>query len=176
MTHHWGKRLITTMAGVCWVGLLCLTISLTLSTPAWASIHTYHEQPGQTTVRSRQSLRDKNDLAWQATVFKRRVGSELQGTYLRLVGFPERVVVDHQQSLLIETGTLAQWQAPSALDPKTKMLPENVAQYDFSTVLSQLKGAIPLTLRIPLDNSAYAYVVVAPFVVDEWLQLDQLEP
>jgi hypothetical protein len=172
MLVGWGRKRLANLVGLLLIGLLFLATAA----PALASIHTYHEKPGQTTVRSRQSLRDKDDLAWQATLFKRQIEGNLQGIYLRLVGFPERVTVDRQKNLLIQTGTLASWEAPPLLDPQTRALPNNVAQYNFVEVLTQLKGAIPLTLTIPLENSAYAYVVVAPFVVDEWLQLNQTEP
>lgn len=148
---------------------------LTLAGPAWASIHTYHEQPGQTTYRSRQSLRDQSGLAWQATVFKRYVGENPQGIYLRLVGFPGQVVVNSTKALSIETGTTARWQAPYALDAQTRLqaqtLPESVSQYDFQTVLAQLRQPIPLTLEIPLVGKAPAQVVVAPYVVAEWLEI-----
>lgn len=156
------------------VGLLTLLAPW----PALASIHTYHEQPGQTTHRSRQSLRDQNDLAWQATVFKRYFGDELQGTYLRLVGFPGLVKVGAEESLSVQTGTARQWNAPSSpadqVAVQTKELPENVAQYDIGTVLGQLQRPIPLTLVVPLQSATPARLVVAPFVVEEWLQLREM--
>lgn len=154
---------------------LGLLLWLALAAPAWASIHTYHEQPGQTTYRSRQSLRDQSGLAWQATVFKRYVGTDPSGIYLRLVGFPGQVVVNAAEMLSIETGTTARWQAAYALDRQTQLqaqtLPENVSQYDFEPVLAQLRRPIPLTLGIPLVGKAPAQVVVAPYVVAEWLDL-----
>jgi hypothetical protein len=148
---------------------------LALATPALASMHTYHEQPGQTTYRSRQSLRDQNDLAWQAAVFKRYLGEDCQGIYLRLVGFPGQVVVNRQAGLSVQTGTTAQWVAPYSIDLQTQALPENVTQYDFNQVLGQLQRPIPLTLEVPLSRAAPARLVVAPYVVDEWLQLYRLE-
>ncbi|MGF1567061.1 MAG: DUF3122 domain-containing protein [Nodosilinea sp.] len=155
---------------VVWATLLALS----WPTPALASIHTYHEQPGQTTHRSTQSLRDQNDLAWQATIFKRYIGANLQGTYLRLVGFPGRVTVTPEESLSVQTGTATQWVAPFSVAPQTKELPENVAQYDIEVVLQQLRQPIPLTLVVPLHGPTPARLVAAPFVVEEWLKLNQM--
>ncbi len=150
---------------------LAVLLVLALAAPALASVHTYHEQPGQTTYRSRQSLRDQTDMAWQATLFKRYVGEDLQGAYLRLVGFPGRTTVDLQPDLLIETGTATQWLAPPALDPQTQTLPDNVGQYDMAAVLSQLSQPIPLTLVVPQAKAPAARLVVAPYVVAEWLEI-----
>ncbi|NJL45791.1 MAG: DUF3122 domain-containing protein [Leptolyngbyaceae cyanobacterium SM2_3_12] len=116
------------LRGILLVALGVGLIGLISPQPALASIHTYHEQPGQTTHRSRQSLRDQNDLAWQATVFRRYFGDQLQGTYLRLVGFPGRVKVEAEGSLSVQTGTARQWNLPSLpadqVAVQTKELPE----------------------------------------------------
>jgi hypothetical protein len=50
-------------------------------------------------------------------------------------------------------------------------LPDNVAQYDVEAVLSQLQRPIPLTLEVPLAQASPARLVVAPYVVAEWLQI-----
>ncbi|PZV08672.1 MAG: hypothetical protein DCF32_04155 [Leptolyngbya sp.] len=166
MHHLWRVLRLTLLALL----LGCLLL-LTLAEPALASIHTYHEQPGQTTYRSRQSLRDQTELAWQATVFKRYTEGIFQGTYLRLVGFPGQAATDPARDLAIETGTSAQWQAPRQLDPQTQALPDGVAQYQIDAVLANLQRPIPLTLRVPLRGGGTARLVAAPYVVDEWLQL-----
>ncbi|MBE9136332.1 DUF3122 domain-containing protein [Nodosilinea sp. LEGE 07088] len=162
-----------------WRGLKLLVLALVLgclllvalAQPAIASVHTYHEQPGQTTYRSRQSLRDQTDLAWQATVFKRYSHGVFQGTYLRLVGFPGQVAIAPVADLAIETGTTARWRAPRQLDPQTQQLPESVAQYGLGKVLAELTQPIPLTLLVPLQGGGAARLVAAPYVVKEWLQI-----
>ena len=150
--------------------LVVLAVGLVGPSPAVASIHTYHERPGQTTYRSQQSLRDRTDQAWQATLFKRYVDDDLQGVYLRLVGFPGLVAVDKRQPLSVTTGTGLDWRLPPSLDPQTQTLPDNVAQYDAQPLLSDLKGAIPLEMGVPLSIGV-ARFVVAPFVTEEWLEL-----
>lgn len=144
--------------------------------PAQASVHTYHERPGQTTYRSQQSLRDQRDRAWQATVFKRYQGPELQGVYLRLVGFPGSVTLDASRPLQIDTGTGQRWQAPPELDPQTAQLPEGVGQYNVAFLLPALTSPIALKLSVPLQHGGAAQLTAAPFVVDEWRRLQALSP
>jgi hypothetical protein len=165
------KVLRVVMLGVC-LGL----VMLQPIAPAQASIHTYHEQPGQTTLRSRQSLRDQNDLAWQATLFKRYQASAPPALYLRLVGFPGQITIAPDQDLQITTGTLVAWNATPSLDAKTNALPANVGQYRVDQVLNDLQVPIPLTLLVPLQNGANARLVVAPFVVEEWVRLKSTVP
>ncbi|HEY9877891.1 MAG TPA: DUF3122 domain-containing protein [Leptolyngbyaceae cyanobacterium] len=164
------RRWRTGLLAILLVGLLTLSCL-----PAWASVHTYHERPGQTTYRSQQSLRDQKDRAWQATLFKRYVGGDWQGIYLRLVGFPGSATVNANQPLVVDTGAGLRWEAPSSLDPQTQLLPENVGQYDFESVLKDLSGAIPLRLEIPLQRRNTARLTAAPFVVEEWRSLRDLD-
>lgn len=151
--------------------LMTLVLGLWLSEPAWASVHVYHERPGQTTVRSQQSLRDRNDHSWQAILFKRYRADGLEGMYLRLVGFPGVVNVDPQQPLTIDTGTSLTWQAHPKLDPPTPALPNNTNQYDIADVIADLQQAIPLTLAVPLQGNAPSKIVVPPYAVQEWRDL-----
>ena len=151
---------------------VCIVLSLFLqAAPAWASVHVYHERPGQTTVRSQQSLRDRCDRSWQTILFKRYRADGLEGMYLRLVGFPGAVEVDPQKSLAIDTGTMLQWQAPPKLDPPTPALPSNTNQYDVTAVMSELQKAIPLTLTVPLTGKSTSEIIVPPYAVQEWRDL-----
>ncbi len=159
------------------IGLLLWVITTVLVPvwPAYADIHVYHEQPGQTTLRSRLSLRDQNDLAWQVTLFKRYRGGAEPTRYLRLVGFPGQVIISPEENLQIQTGTLLHWEAGLALDEQTKALPANVAQYQVDQLLADLQNPIPLILVVPLKSATPARLVVPPFVVQEWLQLNTME-
>ncbi|MEM6592752.1 MAG: DUF3122 domain-containing protein [Cyanobacteria bacterium P01_C01_bin.73] len=143
---------------------------------ATASIQTYREQPGQVTLRSQQSLRDRSDRAWQAVLFKRYQQGKLDGLYLRLVGFPGAVAVDRQRPLAVETGTALMWQCPYTLDDSVAEFPPNVGQYGMQTVLDQLQRNIPLELAVPLQTGRSAKLLAAPFVVEEWRSLNQLTP
>ena len=158
------------------VGLLLFTLVFSFSPIAeassvLASLHTYQEKPGQTTFRSKQSLRDRSDRSWQVIVFKRYQDKSLQGLYLRLIGFPGLVTVEDGQALAIATGSSLQWQAPSELDPQTPELPENAAQYNIAEVLNALESDIPLQVDIPLAGGSVAKLAVPPFAVKEWREL-----
>lgn len=139
--------------------------------PNLASLHTYQERPGQTTFRSKQSLRDRSDRSWQIILFKRYQSDGLQGLYLRLVGFPGLVALQEQQPLKISTGSSLEWLASPKLDPQTPSLPENAAQYDVAEALTALTGDIPLQIDIPLKGGSVAQLVVPPFAVKEWREL-----
>lgn len=155
------------------LAVLLLGVFLWLGWPpvAQASTHVYRERPGQITYRSRQSLRDYEDRAWQAIAFKRYQGNQLQGLYLRLVGFPGTVVVDAQRPIVFTTATAQQWQLPWDVDPQTQSLPESVGQYNLQPLLADLKQALPLEMQIPLANNTAVEVGIAPFIVREWLQI-----
>lgn len=171
-TQRLTKSLVTV-----WLFLLIVLPALTLSPAATlASIHIYNERPGQTTFRSKQSLRDRNDRSWQVILFKRYQSNELEGLYLRLVGFPGVVAPNSQKSLRIATGSSTQWQAQPALDPQTQSLPENAAQYDVTQAIADLAGDIPLQIDIPLANGSTAQLVVPPFAVHEWRDLNAQFP
>ncbi|MEB3313589.1 MAG: DUF3122 domain-containing protein [Cyanobacteriota bacterium] len=156
---------------------LSLVALLLGAAPALASLHTYHERPGQTTHRSIQSLPDRQGLSWQAVLF-RRYPSPLEGPTdpqidLRLVGFPGQVRVDRQRPLTIQTGTSRHWQAHASAFRGLSELPENVAQYDVEAILGQLTGPAALTLAVPLQGGRSVDLIVAPFVVKEWLETFQ---
>ncbi|MGB3293908.1 MAG: DUF3122 domain-containing protein [Phormidesmis sp.] len=150
--------------------------AIAINLPVTASIHTYQEKPGQTTFRSKQSLRDRSDRSWQVILFKRYQADGLQGLYLRLIGFPGLVALDARQPIVIATGASAQWTAQPALDPQTQSLPENASQYDVAAAIAGLAGDIPLQVNIPLAGGETAQLVVPPFAVHEWRDLNSQFP
>ncbi|NER78930.1 MAG: DUF3122 domain-containing protein [Leptolyngbya sp. SIO1D8] len=151
--------------------LVALVVWVALPGVAQASIHTYHERPGQVTYRSRQSLRDYGDRAWQAIAFKRIQRETLQGIYLRLVGFPGAVTVEPQKPIVLISTTGQQWQLSWDIDPQTESLPDSVGQYDLQPLLASLTNALPLEMQISLTGMDVAEIRIAPFVVKEWLQI-----
>lgn len=169
MTVQWRRWLAI------WGLVICLSVGgmRPVQAAPLASLHTYHERPGQTTFRSRQSFRDRADRAWQTVLFKRYDETTLQGLYLRVIGFPGIADIDPNRPLKLLTGTTLQWQAPAALDSQTPALPTNAAQYDVAAVFEALQKDIPLELLIPLQGSRNATVVVPPYGVQEWRQLAQ---
>lgn len=136
-----------------------------------ASIHTYHERPDQTTYRSRLTLPDRRDRAWQATLFHRYRQGEDQGIYLRLVAYPGSAVVAKNEPLTVSTGGGWQWLAAASQATLPANPPENLGQYAFNEVLAQIATPIPLTLSVPLAGGRPQQLVVAPYVVEEWQAL-----
>lgn len=157
-------------------GLLTTGLTTGYRSTTVASIHTYNEQPGQTTFRSKQSLRDRRDRSWQVILFKRYQGDELQGLYLRLIGFPGLVSFDVTKPLNISTGASKQWQTQPELDPQTQGLPENANQYNVAAAIADITGDIPLQVAIPLGGGSTADLVLPPFAVHEWRALNALSP
>jgi hypothetical protein len=153
------------------LGLLVLTLWLGAMPMAQASVHVYRERPGQVTVRSRLSLRDFSDRAWQVIAFKRTQGTTLQGYYLRLVGFPGAVEVDRQRPATVIAPTGQSRQLPWIVDPQAKTLPPNVGQFDLAPLLTELEQSLPLEVQLPLVGAAPAEMAIAPFIVEEWLQV-----
>ena len=139
--------------------------------PAQASVHIYRERPGQVTVRSRQSLRDYDDRAWQAIAFKRSQSTTLQGLYLRLVGFPETVQMQTQQPVTLLAPTGQSWQLPWLVDAQTQALPTNVGQYDLRPLLNEIERPLPLEMQLPVVGAKPIELAIAPFIVKEWLQV-----
>lgn len=138
---------------------------------ALASVHTYAEQPGQVTYRSRQSVRDSQDRAWQAIAFKRLRAGQLQGVYLRLVGFPGAIVVAPEEPIQVLSAVSQQWQLPWDLGNQVQAFPESVGQYDLQPLLTDLDSPLPLEIQIPLRDAHPAHLKVPPFILKEWLQV-----
>lgn len=153
------------------LGLLVFLLWLGWMPVAHASVHVYRERPGQVTVRSRLSLRDFSDRAWQAIAFKRTQGNTLQGYYLRLVGFPGAVEVDRQQPAAFVAPTGQSWQLQWAVDPQAKTLPPNVGQFNLAPLLTDIDQPLPLEVQLPLIGNDPAEMAIAPFIVEEWLQV-----
>ncbi|PSN16693.1 hypothetical protein C7271_20100 [filamentous cyanobacterium CCP5] len=162
--RRWGLAVAIGLWICCAGGQVAMAHPLT----TLASIHTYHERPAQTTYRSRLTLPDRDDRAWQATLFHRYVGGEDQGILLRLVAFPGSARVAPSGHLRVSTGTGLEWQVPANDATLPANRPDNIGQYAFDQVLADLQAPIPLTLDVPLASGRTQQLVVAPYVVVEW--------
>lgn len=149
------------------VGLmLCLTLMIVDSAPAFASIHTYPESPTQVMFRSQQSLRDALGQTWQAVLFKRLKLGQVDCVHLRLVEFPNRTSLAHPAPLRITAGTGEVWTAKDVFGES--VLPANVGEYDLLEMLSRLDSNTPLRLDLPLKGRRTVELLVPPFAVREW--------
>ncbi|MEM9117670.1 MAG: DUF3122 domain-containing protein [Cyanobacteria bacterium P01_F01_bin.56] len=168
MLFRWRRPQWQTWSCLC---LIILTLWWGWMPAAQASVHVYRERPGQVTVRSRLSLRDFSDRAWQVIAFKRTQKTTLQGYYLRLVGFPGAVVIDQQRPATFIAPTGQRWQLQWAVDPQAKTLPSNVGQFDLAPLLTDIDQPLPLEVQLPLVGADPAEMAIAPFIVEEWLQV-----
>lgn len=145
--------------------------------PAQASIHTYPEPERQTTMyRSRLSLRDDQELAWQTILFKRVKDGQVIELNLRLISFPGQLTLSHPQTLVVEQGGNQTWELPdeTLLDPQLQAVSSSLAQYDAKPLLMSLERPAPMTLKVTLESQEQRVLVVPPYVVKEWLQLQEM--
>ncbi|KAI9133126.1 DUF3122 domain-containing protein [Acaryochloris sp. CCMEE 5410] len=157
--------------------LLLVLLSLTIyPLPVQAETHLYQEKPGQVTLRSQQSLQDQAKRSWQTILFKRYVDNQLEGIFLRLVGFPGQVEVAPEQPLQLSIADQFLWQSQPAMDGTTLMLPENVGQYNVQPLLENLESDTRLVLEIPLVSGLTANIVAPPAVIHEWREVTQFSP
>lgn len=153
------------------VAILCLSFHLLMSSPALASIHRYPETENQVMYRSKQSLRDRQDLSWQVVLFKRIKFGQVNQIHLRLVGFPDLTEFAHREPLRLTTATGESWQAEDVVDLS---LPKNVGEYDLFKIVQQIEKDIPLELSLPLVDNRTVELPVPPYIVKEWRKLLEL--
>lgn len=151
--------------------ICCLSLQFLVSSPAWASIHRYRETENQVMYRSKQSLRDRQDLSWQVVLFKRIKFGQVNEIHLRLVGFPGLTEFAHREPLRLTTSTGTTWQAEDVVDLS---LPKNVGEYDIFKILQQIEKDIPLELSLPLVENKTVELPVPPYIVKEWRKLLEL--
>lgn len=157
--------------------VLLLLISLTLfPLSVQAETHLYQEKPGQVTLRSQQSLQDQAQRSWQTILFKRYIDNQLEGIFLRLVGFPGQVGVAQEQPLQLSIADQFLWKSQPAMDASTLMLPNNVGQYNVQPLLENLDSDTRLVLDIPLVSGLSAKIVASPEVIHEWREVTQFSP
>ncbi|NJN32377.1 MAG: DUF3122 domain-containing protein [Synechococcales cyanobacterium RM1_1_8] len=155
--------------------------------PAQASIHSYPEGDPQTgsqidqidqqvMYRSRLSLRDNQDQAWQTILFKRIKAGQVIDFQLRLISFPGQAELPHPEALRVEQGNFQQWELPdqTLLDPQLQTVVTSLGQYDAKPLIASLERTAPLTLTVTLADQAPRQLLVPPYVLREWLQLKDL--
>ena len=172
---YFGYRIGQSLSRLLWVGglvlLLLFGLGLLAAPPVAAKIHFLEEAPGQMIYQSRQSLRDGDGHSWQAIAFKRVDSSDHPATvYLRLVGFPGAVTLDHTQPLTLIPSlgeTLTTPDVSSQIFTDNPPEP-NVGQYALQAILPQLETAIPLQLSLATTQGSPVEIPITPTVLEEW--------
>lgn len=163
------------IVGVLWV-LLNLLPAAVYADPVLAAVHLYQEKLGQVTMRSQQSLQDQAQRSWQAVLFKRYIDHQLEGVFLRLVGFPGQVEVMAEQPLQLSVADQFLWNSQPAMDASTLMLPNNVGQYNLQPLLEHLDNDTRLVLAVPLTSGIPATIEASSTVIHEWREITQFSP
>ncbi len=155
--------------------MLTMVINVAIA-PAQAALRQLEEAPGQIVYQSRQTLKDQQGSSWQAIAFKRIRPDDTDVIYLRLVGFPGTVAIDHSQPLILtdsmgKTLTAADVSQEMFSD-KTQIKPD-VGQYDLQPILMQLESAIPLRLTLSMLDQSEIILNVSPEMIGEWRSLTE---
>ena len=116
-------------------------------------------------VRSLETLRDLDYKSWQGVAYKEDIDSEK--AVLRLIGYPGQLRLDHPTDLKVYSGR-KEW----TLRDITLLNPvlvndtrEAAAEFDLSSLLSDLTNNRPLRLELP---GVFAEMPVPPYLVREW--------
>lgn len=158
------------------VCFLVLLIAMGLSPSAFASIHTYPETDAQTLYRSRLSVQDDHNQAWQLILFKRVNSGQVTEFKLRLVGFPGQVSMQHPAPLELRDRDDHLWMASDQTqdDPQLQTVQASVGQFDVLNVMTMLDRAQRLELTLTLEGAEHRLLIVPQSMVREWLNLKEI--
>jgi hypothetical protein len=148
--------------------LLCLGLNFCPTPPAYALLRRIDEKPGQIVYQARNSLRDSRGGSWQVVLFKRLKNGERQSLHLRLVGFPEKNIFLHPESLTLTTSEGKVKQAPDVFTQKSPAA--NVGEYALEDILTEVVAAKYLKLSLPLQEPVSLTVPLS--VLLEWQTLE----
>lgn len=158
------------------VGLVLVAIATFCQpAPAWATVRVHQEAPDQVLYQSRQSLRDRQRQTWQAIAFKRVSTTGESSLYLRIIGFPDRTLLEQNQPLLLQDMVGQTWAAESAITEIFTQGPPaaNVGQYRLDALIAQLQPGSPYWLMLPGSDGQPVELKAPPIVVQEWQAIAQ---
>jgi len=118
--------------------------------------------------RSLESLKDLDYQTWQIIVYPS--AKESKNLILRIVGYPGSLRIDHPTNLIVNSGRKI-WDLKDITKTnklKVETLNDSFAEFDLSTLISELDKSRPLRLRLPdLIND----LPIPPYLVSEWRSL-----
>lgn len=150
--------------------VLLLLLTLWIALPAVAVIRQVEEAPGQVVYQSQHTLQDQQGNQWQAIAFKHTQGATAPIVYVRLVGFPDIVDIDHSQPLIVETEQGDSWVIPDisgTISTNVPILP-NVGQYDFQSIIGVIDPENLLRLTVATKDNQSIHIHVPAAIVQEW--------
>ena len=118
--------------------------------------------------RSLESLKDLDYQTWQIIVYPS--SKESKNLTLRIVGYPGSLRIDHPTNLIVNSGRKT-WDLKDITKNnkiKIETLNDSTAEFDLSTLITDLDKNRPLRLILPgLIND----LPIPPYLVSEWRSL-----
>jgi len=120
--------------------------------------------------RSLESFKDLDYQTWQIIVYPSLQNPK--NLILSIVGYPGSLRIDHPTNLIVNSGRKT-WDLKDITKTnklKVETLNDSFAEFDLSTLISELDKSRPLRLRLPdLIND----LPIPPYLVSEWRSLDE---
>jgi len=150
--------------------LFLFTMNLSVSGHAFANIIKQVETPDQILYQARNRLVDNQGNSWQVILFKRLEQGKTTALNLRLVGFPDVINFEHPQDLLVLTLNKEDIKAKDKFAENAPS--ENVGEYDFKGILSNLQDETSIILSLPLQNQLLSLKIPYPVML-EWQEISK---
>lgn len=148
-----------------------LTLSVVYSPAAAATILYTADTSGSVIVQSRRTLRDQERHSWQVIGFKQIQPDGREGEmFLRLVGFPGAVAIDHAQPITLTDpkSHMLSISDISAQIGKDVPLQPHVGQYNLQAALPDLPTEYRLQLQVPTLAPPPLLLQIPPALIQEW--------
>ena len=148
--------------------ILIYSIFLTISNKTYADSKVTLDNQKKEIRRSLESLRDLDYQPWQIIVYPS--SKESKNLILRIVGYPGSLRFDHPTNMTVNSGRKTWYLTDITKKNRTKVetLNDSSAEFDMSTLITELDKNRPLRLRLPgLIND----LPIPPYLVSEWRSL-----
>lgn len=138
---------------------------------AFATFTQHEEKPGQILFKAKQTLPDQEGYSWQVIVFRQVYPNRQDDVYLRLVGFPGVVAIEHDQPLVLQNkkGDSFLAQPDSGELTKNRISPDfHVGQYRLEGLVEQLNPTVDWQAVIPTPNQKHRVITIPTTLIQEW--------
>ncbi len=138
---------------------------------AFATFTQHEEMPGQILFKAKQTLSDQEGYSWQVIVFRQVYPNRHDDVYLRLVGFPGMVAIEHDQPLVLRNkkGDSFLVQPDPGELTKNRISPDfHVGQYRLEELVAQLNPTVDWQAVIPTKNPKGRVLKIPSTLIQEW--------